>query len=51
MDCTVEVNKQKGEFFFSVIHTPSGKCHLSDTTVIPSCVRDYAAFWGVLFAY
>ncbi len=36
MDCTARVNKQKREFFFSVIRTPSGKCHLSNMTVIPS---------------
>ena len=36
MDCTARVNKQKREFFFSVIRTPSGKCHLSNMTIIPS---------------
>jgi len=36
MDCTAKVNKQKREFFFSVISTPSGKRHLSNMTVIPS---------------
>jgi len=36
MDCTAPVNKQKREFFFSVIRTPSGRCHLSNMTVIPS---------------
>lgn len=39
MDCTARVNKQKREFFFSVIRTPSGKCHLSNMTVIPSGKR------------
>ena len=29
-------NKQKREFFFSVIRTLSGKCHLSNMPVIPS---------------
>ena len=36
MDCTAQVNKQKREFFFSVIRTSFGKCHLSNMTVIPS---------------
>ena len=36
MDCTGQVNKQMREFFFSVICTPSEKCHLSNMTVIPS---------------
>ena len=36
LDCTARVNKQKREFFFSVIRTPSGKCHLSNMTIIPS---------------
>ena len=40
MDCTARVNKQKREFFFSVIRTPSGKCHLSNMTIIPSGLSD-----------
>jgi hypothetical protein len=44
MDCTARVNKQKREFFFSVIRTPSGKCHLSNMTVIPSGKRDCIFF-------
>ena len=41
MDCTARVNKQKREFFFSVIRTPSGRCHLSNMTVIPSGMYCY----------
>ena len=36
VDCTGGVNKQKREFF--LFHTPSGKCHLSNMTAIPSGV-------------
>ncbi len=44
MDCTARVNKQKREFFFSVIRTPSGKYHLSNMTVIPSGNTDIDVF-------
>ena len=36
MDCTGRANHQKRELFILVVHTPSGKCFMSNVTVIPS---------------
>ena len=37
MDCTRRANRQKRELFISVVRSPSGKCYMSNVTVIPSC--------------
>ncbi len=36
MDCTGRANRQKRELFISVVRSPSGKCFMSNVTVIPS---------------
>ena len=36
MDCTGWANHQKRELFISVVRSPSGKCFMSNVTVIPS---------------
>ena len=36
MDCTGRANRQKRELFISVVRSPSGNCHMSNVTVIPS---------------
>ena len=36
MDCTGRANRQKRELFISVVRSPSGKCYMSNVTVIPS---------------
>ena len=35
-DCTGRANRQKRELFISVVCSPSGKCFMSNVTVIPS---------------